>query len=189
MFKVDNKTRRFLLPSLIKTPRSFRKAMQNYKFVACGLWDEEEKDRYDDNCLAYLINAKESVLNFNFDVVKDHYYYGEKISGHLHMLVLRIPDEYSNAKSSFIESKYSQMYKNPSEVFKPSGDTKRRNIINTCLSICGMDPIYKTNLEKSLGINFETLENDGNTIELAEKINLSEEVFTKNDIEWLEQVS
>jgi hypothetical protein len=152
-FPITNKTRKYLVPSLLSYGNSFRKYLSNFSFVAAGLWDEKNRELFEPYTIGFLVNAKKSsFLNFDNKYIKNHYYFGELLYGKLHMLVIKIPDQHKQAYDMFLESRYSEMYENPVKLFNGLTSSFAKEVKNQCISVCTNDNFYRTELAETLGV-------------------------------------
>lgn len=166
----ENKTLSYISPLARFHGKDFLNLLKGFKLVAAGIKDSNCPDRFDKYSFGLLINARKSRhLNFYHPKIIDQYYFGELIYGHLHMLVIPIPDIYREAYDNFKKSKYSKMFDKPETVYKHNEVTIYRTIKAKCLDVCKRDPKLIKRLEEHLGAKV--------TGELDSRINKKREYF------------
>lgn len=129
---INNKTRAFLLPCLNGHPINQIKVFNKIKAV--GLWDMDKE--IVPNTLTLIMDKNDINLKKLPFFVKNHYYFGELLTGDLHAIVIELPKKFHGIISKFLKGNYSKLYKNPKDIFKSTGVQKR------ALDICTKDGIY-----------------------------------------------
>jgi hypothetical protein len=184
--QVSNKTRDYILPALFLYGNIFLTEIRNYSFVAVGVRDDNRSELYNENRIGLLFNVKKS-YNTNFKslgkgYVTD-YYFGELLYGHLHMVVIELPEKFHDvAIKAFLRSEYSKIYTDSHAVFHNS-NVDGEYYLSTqdkCFNVCIKSETRKLELEEKLAGAFiaPILSEEA---ELDDKINLSEEVFNYNN--------
>ena len=155
---VKNRTRAYILPCLHKYKTIFKNKINQFSFVAVGLYDCLRPDLFDDTTIGFLVDMRESDTTNLDDIpyLVDNYYFGENLYGRLHMLVVKIPAEYHLAIPEFIQGKYSKMYSNPGEVFGvKSGSSYFNHVKRKCVLVCKKADKLRLDLEKKLDTSIE----------------------------------
>lgn len=171
---IQNRTRAYIVPCLRKHGKKFLNAINKYSFVGAGVFDTQQPDYYDGTTVGYLINARDSDTTKFKDIpyLKGHYYFGEMLYGQLHMLVIKLPEDYHLAIHAFVLGKYSKMYDKPGDVFNKSSTSAYFNHVKIkCLQVCKKSEKYRKKLEEELGVYIPK----GN--ELDDLIDPTKEVF------------
>lgn len=152
-YPITNKTRQYLIPSLLDHGNPFKKAISQFNFVAAGLWDDDNREAFDKYQIGFLVNARKSSQRlFKIEHVVDSYYFGELMYGKLQMLVIELPDHHKQAYDAFLESKYSKMYVNPKSLFEGLTSNFAKSVKNKCMQVCTNDNFYRTELAMELGV-------------------------------------
>ena len=147
----ENKTLAYISPLARFHGKDFLNLLKVFKLVAAGIKDSNCPDRFDKYSFGLLINARKSRhLNFYHPKIIDQYYFGELVYGHLHMLIIPIPDSYKQAYDNFKLSQYSKMFDRPENIYKHNEVTIFRGIKAKCLDVCKQDPKLITRLRKEL---------------------------------------
>lgn len=171
---VLNKTRSYILPCLVYHDAQLINILANCQFVATGLGDFLNTDMFEDDCIGYLVNGKQSHMNFDHPAIINTYPFGELLYDKYHMLVIKVPEKYKNAIKKLKAGLYSEMYENPHEIFGLDSSSKYYNSTKEkCLAVCSQDPDYMIQLADKLGLP----ENHFVNKELDSKIDLEEEFF------------
>ena len=119
---VHNKTKTYLLSTLIEYGEGFEERFSYLFKLAIGVGDYALMDMgiFIENSIYILIDTKFSRKPFK-DImmwVKNQKYYqidypfDDIHSGHLHMLVIKIPDRFKETVKEFHKGNYSKMYSN-----------------------------------------------------------------------------
>jgi len=135
-----NKTKKYLLPTLIKYGDIFEKKFTNLFKLAIGVGDICLIDMgiVIEHSIFILIDTKFSRATFknimtwmrSQEYYKFDYPFDDLHTGHLHMLVIKIPERYEGSSTEFKKSNYSKMYefKDLNELFE--GREKELNVFN-----------------------------------------------------------
>lgn len=116
----DNHTKRYLLPCVKSYGEDFVNKVESVFKVAVGIGDKILSDSglsYN-NHLFILIDTKKSVKHWKsfLDYIKeqpmyeDDYPFDNIKTGHLHMVVIKLPQDYFKSLEKFKHSQYSKMY-------------------------------------------------------------------------------
>jgi len=115
-----NKTKTYLLPTLIEYGDVFEDKFTNLFKLAIGIGDLALVDMgiVIEHSIFILIDTKFSRVKFkeimNWMKCQDYYQFDypfdDMHSGHLHMLVIKIPERYESTSKEFQKGKYSKMY-------------------------------------------------------------------------------
>lgn len=134
---IQNKTLKYLTPCLIKYGNDFRQMYSSVFKIALGIGDMlimDQEKKYEQH-LFILIDTRlypkqfVAFLNWVRDqfFYEDDYVYGNIRATSCHMVVIRIPEEYTQSISKFIEGKYSEMFSSQDieELFQKYPDTAK----------------------------------------------------------------
>lgn len=115
-----NKTKDYVLPSLQEYGKAFEKKFTNLFKLAIGLGDFALLDMgvMIDHSLFILVDTKFARKNFIYTMEwlrSQNYYqfdypFDDVHSGHLHMIVVSIPERFKKSIDHFKKGEYSQMY-------------------------------------------------------------------------------
>jgi hypothetical protein len=115
-----NKTKKYLLPTLIKYGETFESKFTNLFKLAIGIGDFTLMDMgiAIEHSIFILIDTKFSRVKFkeimNWMKCQGYYQFDYPFDdvhpGHLHMLVIKIPERYESTSKEFQKGKYSKMY-------------------------------------------------------------------------------
>lgn len=117
---IKNKTLKYLTPCLRKYGDEFARHYNLVFKVAIGLGDMmiiDEEKRYEQH-LFILIDTRIKPKNFVtfLDWIREEYYYQDDYvyddikKSPLHMVIVKIPEEYTQSFEKFTSGKYSEMY-------------------------------------------------------------------------------
>jgi len=115
-----NKTKKYLLPTLKEYGDNFEKKLVNLFKLAIGIGDIALIDMgiVIEHSIFILVDTKFSRKNFKDIIVwmrcqsyyQFDYPFDDIHTGHLHMLVIKIPERFETTSTEFQQSKYSKMY-------------------------------------------------------------------------------
>ena len=115
-----NKTKRYLLPTLLEYGEHFEEKFKNLFKLAIGIGDLCLMDMgmIIEHSIFILVDTKFSRRKFKDIIIwmrcqgyyQFDYPYDDVHSGHLHMLVVKIPLKYQDTSEHFIKGNYSKMY-------------------------------------------------------------------------------
>lgn len=115
-----NKTKKFLMPSLLSLGDGFRTKYENLFKLAIGLGDFTlmHMGVETEHSIFILIDTNFSRTHFKKTIewlraqsfYKLDYPYDDIHTGHLHMVVIEIPEDFKDTAKQFKEGKYSKMY-------------------------------------------------------------------------------
>ena len=134
-----NKTKSYLLSTLIDYGEDFETKFSHLFKLAVGVGDFAlvEMGLTLEDSIYILIDTKFSRVGFkkimNWAKIQDYYEFDYPFddihSGHLHMLVIKIPKRFENTLLEFHKSNYSKMYEYD-DLHKFFGEKRKRQIEN-----------------------------------------------------------
>jgi hypothetical protein len=156
-----NKTKKYLLPCLIEYGEKFEEKFTNLFKLAIGIGDCTLIDMgiVIEHSIFILIDTKFSRKGFK-DIIgwmksqnyyKFDYPFDDLHTGHLHMLVIKIPEKYELTSQEFIYGNYSKMYelKDLNELFsdrKKELDVFNKDSQMLVTFIDKINEMFKTNV-------------------------------------------
>lgn len=130
IYSYHNRTRLYINPVFKAYGNDFVNNIRKFSTMASGIGDA---DVYHDG-IFFLFNVERSnIRSFLKDFIYfrrhhsyiDDYLFGDLVYSKLHMLVLKLPPQYRNAKDAFVKGAYSQMYNEITiKKYFPEGHTR-----------------------------------------------------------------
>lgn len=156
-----NKTYKYLTPCLKKHGAKFVSRFNAVCKRAIGLGDMlfvEGKETTFEHHLFILLDSTVAKQHFNRfvewikeqDYYVDDYVYGDILKSQLHMVVIKLPEEYNTALSHFHKGQYSQMFSSQEDI-----DTLFENHPETKLVLL-KDHNYRIKFVRELNREFNT---------------------------------
>jgi hypothetical protein len=115
-----NRTKQYIVPILTEHGKTFEKKVSNLFKLAIGLGDFAliEMGMVIEDSLFILIDTKFSRVHFKETLqwikvqpyYKHDYPFDDVHTGHLHMIVVEVPQKFKNTLKEFQEGRYSSMY-------------------------------------------------------------------------------
>lgn len=184
--QIENKTRLYLSPCMAAYGKEFINKLRQFSSPACGL-DDASRASLGEPVIYTLLNIERSrIKQFIPEILyfrkhtsyMEDYLFGETLYSKLHMLILKMPEQYIETYYAYLKGAYSKMYNNKElvKLFYPvPGDPpgiafKKRK----AFSVLSLDDELRCNIAEEYGVPV------GLVTELDSKPEPLKEIFNYN---------